>query len=794
MMLIISCVAVLGLIIYTNNIIGLLMQSMNDAVESRLIAVAQRGACLVSSEELDNYRVPADMENPEYQTLKHKISDYSKEVDALYIYYLRLTDDKKGMQYIVDNVWNPEEIDGLDSEIMPIEDALGEEIAFAGTTACYGLGTYAPDWEGIVSAFAPVFDDNGIVTAICGVDIEDTQIMQVREMYTFLVYFMILAILVAFGSGFLSLKRYRSEARRAEEANKSKSKFLATMSHEIRTPMNAIIGVSQIQLMDKTLPDKIADGFLRIQTSGNSLLSIINDILDFSKIESGKLDINAENYDLPSLINDAVQLNILRIASKPIEFLLDVNPENFANLYGDNLRIKQIINNILSNAFKYTASGSVTMYVTSKRVSETVFLTFSVSDTGQGMSQENVNKLFDEYSRFDEGSNKTIEGTGLGMSITRRLVEMMNGKIEVESELGKGTTFTVTIEQGYLDDVIIGTELADKLSKFEFAASKAQKAANFVYTNMSYGKVLIVDDVGTNLFVASGLLLPYGLNIETASSGFEALEKVKNGAVYDIIFMDHMMPQMDGIETTVKIRELDYKYPIVALTANAIAGNDKIFKANGFDDFISKPIDLRQLDAVVKTFVRDRHKDKVVTETAVLAPQKQKYFNEQLLRIFKKDAANAIITLRETADNGNLLLFTTTAHAMKSACANVGKKEISELAKELEFAGKRGDKTFIETNVSLLIEKLSELVDEETSQNTDDVIEDNSLLAEKLKLIKQSAVEYDDTAANAVITELRKSNWKNETFTFLDELESLLMFSEFDEASEAIDEWVGKFI
>ncbi|GHV41220.1 hypothetical protein FACS189490_07700 [Clostridia bacterium] len=578
----------------------------------------------------------------------------------------------------------------------------------------------------------------------------------------------------------------------AVTANESKSKFLATMSHEIRTPMNAIIGVSQIQLMDKTLPEKAADGFLRIQTSGNSLLGIINDILDFSKIESGKLDITEVAYDLPSLINDAVQLNIIRIASKPIEFKLEVDPQTFANLYGDSLRIKQILNNILSNAFKYTHEGYVTMSVTSKRVSERVFLAFRVSDTGRGMSEENVKKLFDEYSRFDESSNRAIEGTGLGMSITSRLVEMMNGTIEVKSELGKGTDFTVTIEQTCTDDTIIGTELANRLNKFEFAANKAQKAANVVYTNMSYGRVLIVDDVETNLFVAQGIMSPYGLNIETAHSGFEALAKVKSGAVYDVIFMDHMMPKMDGIETTARIRWLGYTLPIVALTANAIAGNDKMFKSSGFDDFISKPIDLRRLDAVLKVFVRDRHKDEAEIDTPFYEPPKQKDYNEQLMKIFKNDAKNAAVTLRETAESGDLFLFATTAHAMKSACANANEKEMSELAKELELAAKNGDGEFVRANAPALIEKLIAAVGEETAEIAGNTIEINDTLSENLKLAKKHAEEYDDAAANAVIAELREADQPPETAAFLEKIESLLMFSEFDEVCELIDNLLGQ--
>jgi signal transduction histidine kinase/CheY-like chemotaxis protein len=606
------------------------------------------------------------------------------------------------------------------------------------------------------------------------------------------------------------------QTRLAIAANSSKSAFLATMSHEIRTPMNAILGISQIQLMKPDLPADVAEALGKIQISGSVLLRIINDILDFSKIERGKLEINPTDYDLPSLINDAVQLNILRIQSKPIEFTLDVDPKLPAKLRGDELRLKQILSNILSNSFKYTDEGSVALGVSCERDGDSVRLTFRVADTGQGMTEEHLQKLFDEYSRFNESANRTTEGTGLGMNITNRLVKLMGGQISVESALGKGSTFTVVIPQGYLNDTVIGAELAEKLRKFEFVAAREQYSKDVVYTNMSYGRVLIVDDVETNLYVAGGFMSPYKLSVETASSGFEALEKIENGAVYDVIFMDHMMPKMDGIETTAKIRAAGYSAPIVTLTANAIVGNEQMFKENGFDAFISKPIDIMQLNAVLNKFVRDKHKSEAVIETADELPASRINYNARLMKFFRRDAAKAIVTLSETAES-DLPLFSTTAHAMKSACANVGCKEASELAKELEFAGKNGDMEFIRANASKLVEKLREIVGDGTESqskeaafsagqhsrpaskrslregisaektlSTDDVIEDTKLLSEKLRIIKQAAEDYDHDTANIAIAELRKSAWKSETLELLDTLETYLLHSDFDEAAEAI--------
>jgi signal transduction histidine kinase/DNA-binding response OmpR family regulator len=577
----------------------------------------------------------------------------------------------------------------------------------------------------------------------------------------------------------------------AERANESKSRFLATMSHEIRTPMNAILGISEIEIARSGHSEETAASLGKIQSSGYSLLGIINDILDLSKIETGKLELVPAEYDLPSLINDAVQLNIVRIGSKQIEFTLDADQNLPAKLFGDELRLKQILNNILSNAFKYTDKGSVELTVHhEKRDGDMICLFFRVADTGQGMKKEDVERLYSEYSRFNAEANRTTEGTGLGMSITQKLVEMMGGSIEVESEYGVGSVFTVNVLQKQVGGAAIGAKLAENLRSFTFTADTAHSKAQITREYMPYGKVLVVDDVATNLFVANGLIAPYGMAVETAQSGFEALAKVQGGAVYDIIFMDHMMPKMDGIETVAKIRALGYAAPIVALTANAITGNEQMFKENGFDDFISKPIDVRQLNTVLNRLIRDRQTPETLAKysrlTAAARPKNPD--DGKLLQVFKKDAKAAIAALRETVDSHDLPLFTTTAHAMKSACANVGEKELSELARTLEVAGKSGDTEFISVNARKLIDGLREIVGEDvTPQNVSDSIEAPALLAEKLKLMKQAAENYDDDAANAIISELRKLTWKSETLKLFDMLELHFLHSDFDEAVELID-------
>jgi len=395
--------------------------------------------------------------------------------------------------------------------------------------------------------------------------------------------------------------------KRIEKESRFKSMFLATMSHEIRTPMNAVIGITQIQLEKEGLPEEHKIALRKIYSSGNTLLGIINDVLDMSKIETGKLEITPAKYDVSNLINDAVQLNAVRIGSKQIEFKLDAGGSLPSMLYGDELRLKQILNNLLSNAIKYTDKGFVKLSVRHTADGGDTVLCFIVEDTGQGMKPEDSQRLFSEYLRFNTTANRTTEGTGLGLNITKKLVGMMDGVIDVQSEYGKGSVFTVKVKQKTVECKPIGAQVAKDLCGFTYTSDRRKELRSVARDMMPYGKVLIVDDVDTNLYVAEGLLSSYKLQTETAASGFEALDKVNSGAVYDIIFMDHMMPQMDGIETTKKIRGLGYKGAIVAFTANALAGNENLFKSNGFDGFLSKPIDIRQLNAALNKFIRDRY-------------------------------------------------------------------------------------------------------------------------------------------------------------------------------------------
>jgi CheY-like chemotaxis protein/HPt (histidine-containing phosphotransfer) domain-containing protein len=595
------------------------------------------------------------------------------------------------------------------------------------------------------------------------------------------------------------------EARRAaEEANASKSRFLATMSHEIRTPMNAIIGIADIELQKNDLPPEKREALSKIHSSAYGLLGIINDILDFSTIESGKLELVNAQYDLPSMINDTVNLNMVRIGSKPIEFHLDLDEELPVNLYGDELRVKQILNNILSNAFKYTDRGSVTLdikHVTKDerwRAGKTVYLTMSISDTGQGMSREDMANLFTAYTQFNKEANHKTEGTGLGMNITYKLVQLMQGEIDVQSEVNKGSIFTVTIPQRYVDDAVIGPETSKKLKEFRLSEAKQAEKLQIVRDFMPYGSVLIVDDVETNLYVARGLFAPYGLKIETASSGFEAIDKVKKGSVYDAIFMDHMMPKMDGIEATQKLRSMGYAKPIVALTANALVGQDKIFLQSGFDDFISKPIDIRQLNSALNKWVRDRHSDEDRAAAAIQVKKTQQAQEEaglgsqdgELLNIFRKDAEKAVVTLEDSME-GDLKLFTINAHAMKSALANIGQTAASKAAAALEKAGKAEDRAFIAKHTPPFIAELERIIGSIKARLGLDVAaesspDDEAFAKEQFVLIKEAAENYDEKAIDEALAKLKDKKLGKETLDLIDKIASLEMHSEFEEIASSL--------
>jgi len=586
----------------------------------------------------------------------------------------------------------------------------------------------------------------------------------------------------------------------AEESNRAKGIFLARMSHEIRTPMNVILGISEIQLHSKLLSPIIEEAFKHIYDSGNLLLNIINDILDFSKIEAGRMEIVPGKYDIPSLINDTVQLNHLRYESKPIDFRLKVDENTPLELFGDEIRLKQILNNLLSNAFKYTDEGKIELSVHAEPTQDekTVTLVFKVSDTGQGLSKEQIEQLFVEYSRFNLEANRGVTGTGLGMSIVKRIVDMMGGEIQVESAAGEGSTFTIRLPQGRIGPSVCGAELVESLRNFRFPGLSITKKTQVAREYMPYGSVLVVDDVASNLYVAKGLLTPYGLKIETASSGIITIEKIKDGNVYDIIFMDHMMPVLDGMETTSLLRKLGYTQPIVALTANAVVGQSELFLANGFDGFISKPIDSRELDAMLVRFVRDKQPREVIEKAR--REQKNREGSVQkadditeIEKFFVLDAENAISVIEgiyeklQASDAAAIASFTTAVHGMKSALANIGEAGLSATALRLEQAGREQNIAVITEETPAFMDALRTLIVKYKLENNDEIVEisgeDTIYLRDKLLDIKKACQTFDITASRNALNDLRQKTWPRYVNEILDEISVHLLHSAFNKAA-----------
>jgi len=578
---------------------------------------------------------------------------------------------------------------------------------------------------------------------------------------------------------------------KADAENKNKSAFLANMSHEIRTPLNVVIGLTSLILEDERLDKHTTDNLVKISNAGVTLLSIVNDILDFSKIQSGKLTLSPVEYYTASLLNDIATLTLTRLGEKPIQFHLDITDDLPNKLFGDDLRIKQVLTNLLTNAIKYSQQGHIILKVRSVREGGVVWVDFAVSDTGMGMTKDNIKHLFSDYYQVDDKANRHIEGTGLGLAITKRLVEMMEGQINVESEKGKGSIFSFRIKQGFIDDSVLGTDVTEKIKSFSYTDNKRIITQKLVRVNLSYAKVLVVDDMQTNLDVASGILRKYKMQVDVLDNGQAAIDRIKAGSpVYDVVFMDHMMPGMDGIETVDKIRALGTEYakkvPIIALTANAIQGTDKMFYAHDFQAFVTKPIDVMEMDAVLKKWVYNREKESAISDSpAASSSEEEKEIvidipgvdSKKGLALYADDTdiylpllhsfiANTPRTLEKLKNvtKENLQSYVISVHGLKGTCAGIGAEDVRAQALELENLSRAGDlKAVLARNDKLIADAEVVVANVKAWLEKNDIHEKKPHLKapdkELLERLRGCCEDYDIDGVESVMADLEAAEY-----------------------------------
>ena len=711
-----------------------------------------------------------------------------------------------------------------------------------------------------------------------------------------------------------SLSKARSDAE-----NMQKSSFLARMSHEIRTPMNSILGMAEL-IQRKAVSSEIQEYIQIIRQSGDNLLAIINDILDFSKIESGRLQIQNRDYYIASVINDMINMIRPRIAEKSLDFFVDVESDIPEQLYGDDMRLRQILTNLLTNAVKYTRKGFVSLHVKAERTSGTSLkLTCLIEDSGIGIKPEDRKSLFSEFGRVDAKTNQGIEGTGLGLTITRALCRAMDGDVTVSSEYGKGSNFCAVITQGFkfekavavinnrdnkyvlfydwrsqhvksISNTFKSLKVKYKCSSvfqefihdlefgnYDYAFISSKYAMDCIHVlgrratplqlvimvepgeisvyrevtsipmpvysismarvlnDMSDGtsfqdaklklhfvapsaNVLIVDDISTNLRVAKELMSPYEMNIVTCLSGSEALALLKNDH-FDIIFMDHMMPGMDGIEATSFIRGMEcgdgyyQNVPIIALTANALSGQREMFLENGINDYLAKPIDIQKLDEILGQWLpkeklvlssNQQSVDDKQEKAAILAIADvdiqlglrncggDPAFYINILADFCKDVEARLVQITNALTRRDTKLYITLVHAIKGAARSIGAKGTGEKAAWLENAAASGDlaaikdkTTDLQENVRALINNIEAALKQHEAENSRELLDVSSL---QLETLKKALADMDIEAVNKMLLDYAGLSLDAKTKDIMSEVEQHILMFDYEKAIEKINE------
>ena len=744
----VECILLVSSILFCSVSIYRSRVGIRKAIQQRMLDIANCAAGSVSGEVMKNF-TEDQVGSVAYNNVYDTLTIFRDNVELEYVYCIK--EDTPGNFIFI-----------MDTD--PVSPAsYGDSVEYTEALAQAGRGTasvdevpYTDQWGSFYSAYSPVFDSTGKVVGIVVADFSsdwfDGQLAsQTRSMVLGYAVILLFSLLFAGVLSFLIVKPYvkaqgelLEEKVRAESASNAKSDFLANMSHEIRTPINAVLGMNEMIIREdnRALDVAESDPMLvqealeninvyagDVKKAGHNLLAIVNDILDFSKIEAGRMELAEAPYQLSSLINDINNMIMFKAQDKGLVFNVEADPSLPDELSGDEVRVRQILTNLLNNAVKYTEKGSVILKLRGKKQDEnTLILTIVVWDTGIGIKPEDKEQLFNKFERLEMDRNSTVEGTGLGLAITHNLIELMGGNIEVESEYGKGSIFTVNIPQ----KIVSGSTLGDLQTRLKDNAPGNRPYKEFF--RAPDATILIVDDTRINLTVAVNLLKNTKMKIDTATSGEEAVNMASKTR-YDVIFMDQRMPGMNGTEAFHKIRETENgaskDVPVICLTADAVIGAKERYLSEGFSDYLTKPIDNFALENMLMKYLPEEKVELVneeITEVsedersveeefAVLRSvgiepraglkycQDDVFFYKALLAEYAYGELEKAHNLQKSYEAENWHDYSIYVHSLKSSSKMIGASALSVRAAKLEAAANISDTGTIHTEHDNMMEE-----------------------------------------------------------------------------------------
>ncbi len=744
----VECILLVSSILFCSVSIYRSRVGIRKAIQQRMLDIANCAAGSVNGEIMKNF-TEEQVGSVAYNNVYDTLTIFRDNVELEYVYCIK--EDTPGNFIFI-----------MDTD--PVSPAsYGDSVKYTEALAQAGRGTasvdevpYTDQWGSFYSAYSPVFDSTGKVVGIVVADFSsdwfDGQLAsQTRSMVLGYAVILLFSLLFAGVLSFLIVKPYvkaqgelLEEKVRAESASNAKSDFLANMSHEIRTPINAVLGMNEMIIREdnRALDVAESDPVLvqealeninvyagDVKKAGHNLLAIVNDILDFSKIEAGRMELAEAPYQLSSLINDINNMIMFKAQDKGLVFNVEADPSLPDELSGDEVRVRQILTNLLNNAVKYTEKGSVILKLRGKKQDEnTLILTIVVWDTGIGIKPEDKEQLFNKFERLEMDRNSTVEGTGLGLAITHNLIELMGGNIEVESEYGKGSIFTVNIPQ----KIVSGSTLGDLQTRLkDNAPGNRPYKESFRAPDAT---ILIVDDTRINLTVAVNLLKNTKMKIDTATSGEEAVNMASKTR-YDVIFMDQRMPGMNGTEAFHKIRETENgaskDVPVICLTADAVIGAKERYLSEGFSDYLTKPIDNFALEKLLMKYLPDGKVELINEEISEISEdgtpedeaftvlrsvgiepraglkycQDDVFFYKALLAEYAYGELEKAHNLQKSYEAENWHDYSIYVHSLKSSSKMIGASALSVRAAKLEAAANISDTGTIHTEHDNMMEE-----------------------------------------------------------------------------------------